>query len=186
MKVVILAYITGFLLLFGLLWFDSLLQIPFAVVVLFGLLFSIWLPVKKFKSGKDNKKRWVFLLPFILVCLSIAIVFLPMRDYKVSFDHVLLASKRMEFINELQTRHPPVTGAVKLPHWWLSKDGEAYVYQSDDQMMVGFWVVRGMLSPSWIVVYTTKDTPPSEKDMLCDNVEVIRKLSPHWYYLHLD
>ena len=104
MKVVILAYITGFLLLFGLLWFDSLLQIPFAVVVLFGLLFSIWLPVKKFKSGKDNKKRWVFLLPFILVCLSIAIVFLPMRDYKVSFDHVLLASKRMEFINELQVR----------------------------------------------------------------------------------
>ena len=160
MKVVILAYITGFLLLFGLLWFDSLLQIPFAVVVLFGLLFSVWLPVKKFKSGKDNKKRWVFLLPFILVCLSIA--------------------------NELQTRHLPVTGAVKLPHWWLSKDGEAYVYQSDGQMMVGFWVVRGMLSPSWIVVYTTKDTPPSEKDMLCDNVEVIRKLSPHWYYLHLD
>jgi hypothetical protein len=109
-----------------------------------------------------------------------------MRDYKVSFDHVLLASKRMEFINELQTRHPPVTGAVKLPHWWLSKDGEAYVYQSDGQMMVGFWVVRGMLSPSWIVVYTTKNTPPSAKDMLCDNVEVIRKLSPHWYYLHLD
>lgn len=185
MKVVILAYITGFLLWFGLLWFDSLLQIPFAIVVLFGLLFSVWLPVKKFKLGKDNKKRWVFLLPFILICLSIAIVFLPLRDYKVRFDHVLLASKRMEFINELQTRLP-VTGAVKLPHWWLSKDGEAYVYQSDDQMMVGFWIVRGMLSPSWIVVYTTKDTPPSEKDMLCDNVEVIRKLSPHWYYLHLD
>ena len=69
----------------------------------------------------------------------------------------------------------------------LVKDGEAYVFNTEpERLLVGFWVRRGMLSPSWCVVFTAQDTPPTAADLHCDMVEVFSKLSPHWYYIHFD
>ena len=48
--------------------------------------------------------------------------------------------------------------------------------------MVGFPVRRG----NWIVVYTTVDTVPTAKELVCGEVISVRKLSPHWYYLHIN
>ena len=46
MKVVISSYIIGFLLWFGFLWFDSLLQLPFALLILIGFIFAISFAVR--------------------------------------------------------------------------------------------------------------------------------------------
>ncbi len=48
--------------------------------------------------------------------------------------------------------------------------------------MVGFPVRRG----NWIVVYTTVDTVPTAKELICAEIISVQKLSPHWYYLHID
>ncbi len=186
MTAVILIYICSFLLWFCLLWFDSMLQFPFAVVFLIGVILSVLLLMKSPNRRNGSKIQWIILLPFMLVCMSIALLFLPLGDYKVTVDHSLFRDQRLKVVKEIQQRQPPVLGAVKLPHWWLSEDGEAYVYQAGDKLLVGFWVARGMLSPSWSVVYTAQDIPPSAEDMHCDQVEVVKKLSPHWYYLHFD
>ena len=72
---------------------------------------------------------------------------------------------------------------VTLPHWWLSDTGEAEILNpAVDHFLVGFPVRRG----NWIVVYTTVDTVPTAKELVCGEVISVRKLSPHWYYLHID
>jgi hypothetical protein len=185
MKSIVLVYVIGFLLWCGLLWFDSWLQIPFAMVVVTGFFWSIVIAVKKLRYRKKLSERLIVLAPLLIEVLSVAIFFLPLVDYKVKVDHALFTNQRLEFIENIRQRQPPVSGAVKLPHWWLSEDGEAYVYRSDDKLLVGFWVKRGMLSPSWTVVYTELDIPPVAKDLHGDEIKDCIKLSPHWYYLHV-
>lgn len=186
MKIILLAYIVGFLLWLGVLWFDSWLQIPFAMVVVTGFFLSIIIAVKKFRHRKTLSERLIGLAPLLIEVLSVAILFLPLVDYKVKVDHALFTNQRLEFIEDIRQRQPPVSGAVKLPHWWLSEDGEAYVYRSNDELLVGFWVIRGMLSPSWTVVYTELDIPPVAKDLHGNEIKDCIKLSPHWYYLQVN
>ena len=186
MKSILLVYVIGFLLWYGLLWFDSWLQIPFAMVVVTGFFLSIVIAVKKLRHRKKLSERLIVLAPLLIEVLSVAIFFLPLVDYKVKVDHALFTNQRLEFIEDIRQRQPPVSGAVKLPHWWLSEDGEAYVYRSNDELLVGFWVIRGMLSPSWTVVYTELDIPPVAKDLHGNEIKDCIKLSPHWYYLQVN
>ena len=180
-------YAIGFLVWFCLLWFDSWWQLPFLAVGVVGVLFSLYLAFRSIHRDNGWKARLFSLFPLGIVVLSIVLLFLPLTDWKVKVDHSLLTSQRMKFIDEIQTHNPPLSGAVKLPHWWLSEDGEAYVFNAEpEQLLVGFWVRRGMLSPSWVVVYTAQDTPPTAEDLHCGELEVFSKLSPHWYYLHYD
>ena len=185
--VVICSYLIVFLIWFCLLWFDSWWQLPFAAVMVAGLLVSIYFAVRSMRREISWKERFISLLPLGIVVLSIVLLFLPLTDWKVGVDHRLFSSQRMKFIDEIQVHNPPLSGAVKLPHWWLSEDGEAYVFNAEpEQLLVGFWVRRGMLSPSWIVVYTVQDTPPTAEELHCDKVEVFSRLSPNWYYLWFD
>ena len=186
MKSILLVYIGFFLLWCGLLWFDSWLQIPYAMIVACGLFFSIIIAVKKFRHKKKLSERLIGFVPFLIEILSVVVLFLPLVDCKVKVDHALFSNQRLEFIEDIRQRQPPVSGTVKLPHWWLSEDGEAYVYRSDDELLVGFWVKRGMLSPSWTVVYTDLDIPPIAKELHADEIKDCTKLSRHWYYLHVN
>ncbi len=185
--VVICSYLIVFLIWFCLLWFDSWWQLPFAAVMVAGLSVSIYFAVRRMRREISWKTRLISLFPLGIVVSSIVLLFLPLTDWKVGVEHRLFSRQRMKFIDEIQVHNPPLSGAVKLPHWWLSEDGEAYVFNAEpEQFLVGFWVSRGMLSPSWIVVYTVQDTPPTAEDMHCDKVEVFSTLSPHWYYLWFD
>ena len=186
MKSILLVYVIGFLLWCGLLWFNSWLQIPFGMVVVTGFFLSIIIAVKKLRHRKKLSERLIGLAPLLIEVLSVAIFFLPLVDYKVKVDHALFTNQRLEFIENIRQRQPPVSGAVKLPHWWLSEDGEAYFYRSNDELLVGFWVIRGMLSPSWTVVYTELDIPPVAKDLHGNEIKDCIKLSPHWYYLQVN
>ena len=169
---------------FGLLWFDSLLQIPFAVVIFAGLIHSLWFSFKVFRVEEERGKRWLSLLPVLFIALAIAIQFLPLLDWKVRTDHHLFKEQRMNFIKDIGKPKPSVSEAVTLPHWWLSCNGTAKVFYRGDNFLVEFPVTLGVLSGSWSVVYTERDTPPTADDLLCGKVEIQEKLSPHWYYLH--
>ena len=186
MKKIIFIYAGVFPVWFGLLWFDSLLQIPFAVVIFAGLIHSIWFPVKVFRAEKERGKRWLSLLPVLFIALAITIQFLPLQDWKVRTDHHLFKGQRMNFIKDIGNSKPSVSEAVRLPHWWLSCNGTAKVFCRGDIFLVEFPVTSGLLSGSWSVVYSEWDTPPTAEDLLCGKVEIQEKLSPHWYYLHAE
>ena len=183
MKVVILSYIIGFLLWFGLLWFDSLLQLPFALLLLAGFIFSISFAVRAFKRKGKWRERLLALTPLALVALCGTLLFLPLTDWKVKVDHGFLSSQRLKAIENIPM-DTQAQSEVKLPHWWLSEDGTAYVFNPNrDCLLVGFWVRRGMLSPSWIVVYSAQDSPPTAEELRVGEILFVKKLSPHWYYL---
>jgi hypothetical protein len=169
-----------------LLWFDSLLQIPFALLILIGFFLSLFFAVKAFKCKGEWRGRLIAFMPLAIVTLCGALLLLPLTDWKVKVDHCLLRGQRLKAIEGI----PPNTltlSEVKLPHWWLSSDGTAYVFNPNkDCLLVGFWVRRGMMSPSWIVAYSAQDRPPTEDDLHCDMVEVEAKLALHWYYLRFD
>ena len=167
-----------------LLWFDSQLQIPFALLLLAGFIFAISFAVRVFKRKGKWRERLLALMPLALVALCGTLLFLPLLDWKVKVDHFFFSGQRLKAIEDIPM-NTQVQSEVKLPHWWLSEDGTAYVFNPNrDCLLVGFWVRRGMLSPSWMVVYSAQDRPPSENDLLCDKIEVEAELGPHWYYLH--
>ena len=178
-------YAGVFLVWFGLLWFDSILQIPFAVVILAGLIHSIRFSVKVFRAEKEPGKRCLSLLPFLFIGLSIAIQFLPLQDWKVRTDHLLFAGQRVNFIKDIGNNQPSAFETIKLPHRWLSCNGTAKFFRRKDNFLVEFPVTTGLLSGNWSVVYTERDTPPTAEDLLCGEVAIQEKLSPHWYYLHM-
>ena len=60
MTKIIFIYAGAFLVWFGLLWFDSFFQIPLAVVILAGLIHSIWFPVKVFRAEKERGETVAF------------------------------------------------------------------------------------------------------------------------------
>ena len=51
--------------------------------------------------------------------------------------------------------------------------------------LFGFPVTTGLLSPCWMVVYSAQDRQPTERELHVGEVRIFKKLSPHWYYLHL-
>ena len=179
----LLVYLFGFLVWLGLLWFDSLWQIPFFALLVGGLFHASYLAVRGFRRERKRSERFWDFIPLCLVLLSFAVLFTEApTDRKVQVDHFLFAKQRLKFIEELR-RRKNVAGTVKLPHWWLSDTGEAEILNpASDHFMVGFPVRRG----NWIVVYTTVDTVPATKELVCGEVISVRKLSPHWYYLHID
>ena len=189
MKSILCIYVVGFLLLAGLLWFDSLLQIPFFLLLLGGLVFAIYRAVRIFRREKSWRARLIGLIPLAIVLAGTVMLFLPLTDWKVHVDHCLFQKQRLQAMEVILRKNPRIDKGgtrFKLPHWWLSCDGTAKVFCRGDNFLVEFPVTKGLLSGSWSVVYTERDLPPTAEDLLCGEVEIQEKLSPQWYYLHLD
>ena len=189
MKFILCIYAAGFLLWAGLLWFDSWLQIPFLLLLLCGLVFAIYRAVRNFRREKSRRARLTGLIPLAIVLAATIMLFLPLTDWKVRVDHYLFQKQRLQALEEILRKNPRIEKGgtrFKLPHWWLSCNGTAKVFRRGDNFLVEFPVTSGLLSGSWSVVYTERDTPPTAEELLCGEVSLQEKLSPHWYYLHLD
>ncbi len=108
-------------------------------------------------------------------------LFLP-TDWKVYVDHCLFQTQRLNAIEKILREHLSEE-QVDLPHRWLSCNGKAWIFDQEKKL-VGFPVKSGLLSPSWVVVYSEQGRPPTEKEL---HSEVIgyETLSPHWYYMHI-
>ena len=184
-------YAVGFLLLAGLLWFDwLLLLVPFSPLFLGGLGFAIYWAVRNFRREKSSRTRLTGLIPLAIVLAGTVMLFLPHVDWRVHVDHFLFQKQRLQAVEEILRENPRIDeGRTRfdLPHWWLSSNGRVWIFDpTPERRLVGFPVTTGLLSGSWSVVYTERDLPPTAEDLLCGEVEIQEKLSPHWYYLHLN
>ena len=190
MKSIVCIYAVGFLLLAGLLWFDwLLLLVPFFPLFLVGLVFAIYWAVRTLRREKSRRARLTGLIPLAIILAGTVMLFLPLTDWKVRVDHFLFQKERLQAVEEILRKNPRIEEVgtrFKLPHWWLSCNGTAKIFRRGDNFLVEFPVSSAMLSGSWSVVYTERDTPPTAEDLLCGEVEIQEKLSPYWYYLHLD
>ena len=197
MTLMITVYLIGLLAWFLLLRFYSgsvlgfvLLGFLFLLLIALGLIISICYAVIKCVKKNTWKVRLASMIPFAASALALALPFLPFTfrernlDAEVRDAHARFVEQRMAVIREIP-REGPRFESVRVPDRRLSEDGEATVYRSDGKILVEFYVIRGMLCPSWSVVYTEKDTPPTEDELLSDGVEIRQELAPHWYFMHI-
>ena len=187
---ILLTYLVGFLLWAGLLWFDRLLQIPFLLLLLSGFVFAMVFAVRTFRRDKSGKARLTALLPIAIVLSGVILLFLPLTDWKVHVDHGLFQKQRLQAVEEILRKNPRMKeGGTQfdLPHWWLSSNGTVWVFDPEQERhLVGFPVTTGLLSPCWMVIYSAQDRPPTAKELHVGEVLSAEKLSPHWYYMHLN
>ena len=190
MKFILCIYAVGFLLWAGLLWFDSWLQIPFLLLLLCGLVFAIYRAVRNFRREKSRRARLTGLIPLAIILAATIMLFLPLTDWKVRVDHCLFQKQRLQTVEEILRKNPRIEKGgtrFKLPHWWLSSNGRVWIFDpTPERRLVGFPVTTGLLSPCWMVVYSAQDRQPTERELHVGEVRIFKKLSPHWYYLHLD
>ena len=191
MKPIVCIYAVGFLLLAGLLWFDwLLLLVPFSPLFLGGLGFAIYWAVRNFRREKSSRARLAGLIPLAIVLAGTVMLFLPHVDWKVHVDHFLFQKQRLQAVEEILRENPHIDeGRTRfdLPHWWLSSNGTVWIFDpKPERRLAGFPVTTGLLSPCWMVVYAAQDHPPTARELHVGEVMYTEKLSPHWYYLHLD
>ena len=184
MKSIICVYIVGFLLWAVFLWFDSILQVPFFFLFVAGMVFAIFFAARNLKREKICRNRLTAVVPLVIVMSGTVLLFLPFTDWKVRVDHCFFREQRLKAMEEVMRLNPRVNGNVTLPHWWLSANGTAYIYDSEpNRLLVGFPATVGLLSPSWMVVYSAQDRPLTGRELQYGEVRIFEKLSPHWYYL---
>ena len=190
MKSIVCIYAVGFLLLAGLLWFDwLLLLVPFSPLFLFGFVFAVGFAIRRFWREKSRRARLTGLIPLAIVLAGVVMLFLPHTDWKAHVDHFLFRKQRLQAVEDILRENPRIEeGKTRfdLPHWWLSSNGTVWIFAPEpERRLVGFPVTTGLLSPCWMVVYSASDRPPTERELHVGEVRIFKKLSPHWYYLHL-
>ena len=189
MRSILLTYLAGFLLLAGLLWFDSFFLIPFLLLMFAGFVFAVGFAIRRFWREKSSRARLTGLIPLAIVLAGAVMLFLPHTDWKVHIDHSLLEKQRLHAVEEILRKNPRIEEVgtqFDLPHWWLSSNGRVWIFDpTPERRLVGFPVTTGLLSPCWMIVYSAHDRQPTERELHVGEVRIFKKLSPHWYYLHL-
>ena len=124
----------------------------------------------------------------ILVATAILVLFFPFREVKMIYELNLYEKDRLEVIdmikdNELKSDE---IGNVTLPNKYkkLSTSGQVFVYKnSGKEQVIGFWVFRGMLSGSNLVIYSTGGNDLIESSIKGHPITNIEKLKDNWYYV---
>ena len=188
MKSICVVYGCGFLVLAGLLWFDSFFLIAFLPLMIAGFFIAVGIAVWRFWREKSRRARLAGVIPLAIVWTGVVMLFLPLKDWKVNVDHFLFQKQRLQAVEEILRKNPRLEeGRTRfdLPHWWLSSNGAVWIFDPEPaRRLVGFPVTTGLLSPCWMVVYSAQDRQPTKRELHVGEVRIFEKLSPHWYYLH--
>ena len=129
-------------------------------------------------------KNNILLIVLIIALVLISVIFKE-NKVEVNYEHERLHIIEMVKNNELKVEN----NSVLLPkeYKYLSKSGEIIVYVSkDDEQLIGFWLYRGMLSGSDILVYSTFGEELIKKYETNHPITNIEKLKENWYYVETE
>jgi len=145
--------------------------------ILLGSFF--WLLRKIRLNGKNS----FMVLPVAILFLTVLLSFSDFRLIKAKLELPLYMKERMKIIEMVKEDHlgknDPNVALQK--HKYISRTGEIYVYENDEEQVIGFWIFRGMMSGSVKVVYSSE----GEKLIRQNEADIIQleKLREHWYYI---
>lgn len=177
-------------------FFSELYQIftPFFILIPFGLLFlitiglGVWAAVLLVKRWKTEKYKAA--IPMVLfVCILSIYRFASFVLPKVRLEHVLYEDDRDAIVADIRNNEytDDGIGNVNLPfdRRYLSCDGEAHVYQNNEQgTIIGFWSSRGLvMNPFQSVIYTSYAKPPTPSSLGCGKIYGEEKLDENWYWI---
>ena len=124
----------------------------------------------------------------ILVATAVLVLVFPFREVKMKYELKLYEKDRLEVINMIKDNElkPDEIGNVTLPNKYkkLSTGGQVFVYKnSGKEQVIGFWVFRGILSASDLVIYSTGGNDLIESSIKGHPITNIEKLKDNWYYV---
>lgn len=169
-------YLSSSLFVFGIV-LDLILMLFFFIILIISI-----------RNLKQKINIINILTIIILVATAILVLFFPFRDVKIKYELNLYEKDRLEVIdmikdNELKSDE---IGNVTLPNKYkkLSTSGQVFVYKnSGKEQVIGFWVFRGMLSGSNLVIYSTGGKDLIESSIKGHPITNIEKLKDNWYYV---
>lgn len=157
------------------------------------ILSTIWiicLIISIIKIKRYKTKLNISIL-IVLIINALLIFFFPFREAKVHVEFVLYKNERLEIIQMIKENKLEVDklGNAILPKNYkkISTGGEVFIYQNDENgQIISFWIMRGMMSGSVELVYSSKGEETIEKNQKIDSITSIEKLDDNWYYVVTD
>lgn len=158
------------------------------VILLIGYFICL---ITNIRSLKQKINVINIITTIILVITVILVLFFPFRKIKTNYELDIYEKDRLEVINMIKNKelNPDEIGNVDLPNKYkmLSTSGQVLVYQnSSKEQVIGFWVFRGMLSGSELLIYSSEG-----EDLIINNINAysitnIEMLKDKWYYVEID
>ena len=163
--------------------------LPIHIVLFAGFVALLVMSIRRVVREKD---RSGYLSILVLALLAVLIAIFPFRDTRVKYELGRFEADRLEIVRMIgsdQLRPKDEIGNVVLPAGYkrLSSDGEAFVYQNDENgQVIGFWVFRGMLSGSAELIYTSGGEALIRANESGHPIRKIDRLKDNWYYVETD
>ncbi len=152
------------------------------ILCIFLIIFFIFI-ISNFKRYTDDKRK---IIAILLLVISTLFLFLNFQFLKTKLEFNWYQEKRSIIIEKIKNNEFPYyyDRNIKLPIYkYVSSDGEVFVYQNDEEQVIGFWISRGVLSDSTELIYSSKDESLIYKNHTGHPITKVIPLAKHWYYV---
>lgn len=165
----------------------SLIAIP--IIILF-LIYNIFLILTIINIVRTKKKSSIIAL-IIYIIIPLFSLFFPFRECRVNLEMVLYKNEREGVITKIKNRDyvSDENGNVELPRRLkkVSTSGEITVYENDDDdVLICFWIMRGVLSGSVQLMYYSSDESLIYKNETGHKITYVEKLKNNWYWVETE
>lgn len=186
-SIMIISFING--------WFrDSLFDTLFIFSLLIDLVILVsYITCLVFSIIRIIKdKEFINLITLgILIVTVILVIFFPFRICKTKIECKFYEKERVQIINMIKNGKlkDDGIGNIELPNKYkkISSSGKVYLYQNEDEnVVVGFWIYRGILSSTTTeLIYSTggEELIKNNKIWNTNPIENIIKLEDNWFYV---
>lgn len=182
--------------LFLVCWYDQQLFYTlfiFAIIPKFGVfimyvfcLVLVILDLKKYYSILNLISLILLIIPGTII-----LILFTNNQFKTCFTFDRYEKMRLEVVEMVKNNEivPDEYNNAKLPEKYksLSSDGKIYISQNDaNGQVISFWVVRGFLSGSEELVYSSGEEKLIYENETGHPIKSIDKIKENWYYVITD
>ncbi len=169
---------------------QSLFTLSIVPIIIIFLIYNIFLILTIIDIVRTKKKSSLVAL-IIYIIIPIFSIFFPFRECRVNLEIWLYKKQREDIIINVKNKDyvADENGNIKLPKNLkkVSTSGEVTVYENDnDGVLICFWIMRGVLSGSVQLMYSSGDDALIYKNETGHKITYVEKLKDNWYWVETD
>ena len=169
---------------------QSLFTLSIVPIIIIFLIYNIFLILTIIDIVRTKKKSSLVAL-IIYIIIPIFSIFFPFRECRVNLEIWLYKKQREDIIINVKNKDyvADENGNIKLPKNLkkVSTSGEVTVYENDnDGVLICFWIMRGVLSGSVQLMYSSGDEALIYKNETGHKITYVEKLKDNWYWVETD
>ncbi len=169
---------------------QSLFSLIIVPIIIIFLIYNIFLILTIINLVKTKRKSSIIAL-IIYIIIPIFCIFFPFRECRVNLEMWLYKKEREDIIINVKNKDyvADENGNIELPKNLkkVSTSGEVTVYENDDEgVLICFWVMRGVLSGSVQLMYSSSDEALIYKNETGHKITYVEKLKDNWYWVETE